>query len=294
MTQRESPMNPPDRLRALLAEPGLFVMPAVWDGLSAKLAAGAGFKTAFLSGSCVAASRLGGPDLDLLSFAEMFDSFQMVRGAAPETLILADGDHGYGNAMNVQRTVRAYGRAGAAAILIEDKLTPRALTAAGKPCLPREEAQMKIRAAVAAAKESGILILARTDCRPTAGIDEAVARIEMYVEEGADILFLDSPTDNDEIRRAVAAAKGRPSFAVLSPGAPRATPGRTEAAALGFKIGTYPTGMLSPATAGIKAGLAALLAGESAAASALPPPELRAALGYADYDAAAKPFIVKG
>ena len=122
--------------------------------------------------------------------------------------MLADGDHGHGNAMNVQRTVRAYGRAGAAAVLIEDKITPRALTAAGKPCLPREEARMKIRAAVQAAKESGILILARTDCRPTQGIDEAVARIEMYVEEGADILFLDSPADDAEIRRAVAAAKG--------------------------------------------------------------------------------------
>ena len=284
-------MSAPNRLRALLAEPSFVVMPAVWDGLSAKLSAAAGYATAFLSGSCVAASRLGGPDLDLLSFAEMFDSFQMVRGAAPETLILADGDHGYGNAMNVQRTVRAYGRAGAAAVLIEDKITPRALTAAGKPCLPREEARMKIRAAVEAAKESGILILARTDCRPTQGIDEAVARIEMFVEEGADILFLDSPADHEEIRRAVAAASGRPSLAVLSPGAPRATPARTEAAALGFKIGTYPTGLISPATAGVKAGLAALLAGEAEASSALPPAELRTILGYADYDAQAKRFI---
>src|ERR1700735_4517043 len=195
-------MSAPDRLRALLAEPGFIVMPAVWDGLSAKLAAAAGFKTAFLSGSCVAASRLGGPDLDLLSFAEMLDSFNMVRGASPDTLVVADGDHGYGNAMNVQRTVRSYGRAGAAAILIEDKITPRALTAAGKPCPPRDEARMKIRAAVEAAKESGIMILARTDCRPTQGIDEAVGRIEMYVQEGADILFLDSPADDGEIHRA--------------------------------------------------------------------------------------------
>ena len=278
----------------MLARPGFVVMPAVWDGLSAKLAASAGFETAFLSGSCVAASRLGGPDLDLISFAEMLDSFNMVRGAAPQTMVLADGDHGYGNAMNVQRTVCAYGRAGAAAILIEDKITPRTLTAAGKPCLPREEARMKIRAAVAAAKESGILILARTDCRPTQGIDEAVARIEMYVQEGADILFLDSPADNGEIRRAVEAAAGRPSFAVLSPGAPRATPSQTEAAELGFKIGTYPTGMLSPAAAGMKAGLAALIAGKAEAASALPPAELRATLGYADYDARAKAFILPG
>jgi 2-methylisocitrate lyase-like PEP mutase family enzyme len=285
-------MNNLDRLRALLAKPDFVCMPAVWDGLSAKLTSDAGFKTAFLSGSCVAASRLGGPDLDLLSFGEMFDSLQMVRGAAPDLLVLADGDHGYGNAMNVQRTVRAYGRAGAAAILIEDKITPRALTAAGKPCLPREEVRMKIRAAVEAAKESGIMVMARTDCRPTAGIDEAVARIEMYVEEGADILFLDSPADEAEIRRAVAAAQGRPSFAVLSPGAPRATPSQKDAAALGFKIGTFPTGTLSPAAAGIKAGLAALKAGQSEARSALPPPELRLTLGYEEYDARAKPFVV--
>ena len=287
-------MTPPERLRALLAKPEFVVMPAVWDGLSAKLAAAAGFQTAFLSGSCVAASRLGGPDLDLISFGEMFDSFNMVHGAAPDMLVLADGDHGYGNAMNVQRTVRAYGRAGAAAILIEDKITPRALTAAGKPCLPRAEARMKIRAAVEAAKESGILILARTDCRPTQGIDEAVARIEMYVEEGADILFLDSPADDAEVRRAVAAAGGRPSFAVLSPGAARATPSRTEAIALGLNIGTYPTGLLSPVAAGIKAGLAALLAGDAEASSALPPAELRATLGYQDYDDQAMRFILPG
>lgn len=284
----------PDRLRTILKEPGLLVMPAVWDGLTAKLTFEAGFKTAFLSGSCVAASRLGGPDLDLVSFGEMFDSFNMVRGAAPDLIVLADGDHGHGNAMNVQRTVSSYGRAGAGAVLIEDKITPRALTAAGKPCLPREEARMKIRAAVQAAKESGVLVMARTDCRPTQGIDEAVARIEMYVEEGADILFLDSPADDEEIKRGIAAAKGRPSFAVLSPGAPRATPSQTEAAKLGFKIGTYPTGMLAPAAAGMKAGLAALKAGEAEAKSAMPPPELRTLLGYPDYDAKAKPFIVKG
>jgi 2-methylisocitrate lyase-like PEP mutase family enzyme len=284
-------MTPPERLRALLAKPDFVVMPAVWDGMSAKLTTAAGFQSAFMSGSCVAASRLGGPDLDVISFAEMFDSLNMVRAAAPDLLVLADGDHGYGNAMNVQRTVRAYGRLGAAAVLIEDKITPRALTSGGKPCLPREEARMKIRAAIAAAKDSGILIMARTDCRPTAGMDEAVARIEMYVEEGADILFLDSPADEGEIRLAVAAAAGRPSFAVLSPGAPRATPSRSRAAELGFKIATYPTGMLSPATAGLKAGLAALVAGEAEAASALPPAELREILGYTDYDTKAKQFI---
>lgn len=285
-------MSAPERLRSLLAQPGFVVMPAIWDGLSARLTAEAGFKTAFLSGSCVAASRLGGPDLDLLSFREMVDSLTIVRDAAPDLLILADADHGYGNAMNVQRTVRAYGRAGAAAILIEDKITPRALTAAGKPCMPREEVRMKIRAAVEAAKESGILVMARTDCRPTAGIDEAIARIEMYVAEGADILFLDSPKDEAEIRRAVAAAGGRPSFAVLSPGAPRETPTQARAAELGLKIGTFPTGMLSPAIAGIKAGLAALAAGGAEAEMALAPAALRSTLGYEAYEQQARRFAV--
>ncbi len=283
-------MSPSDRLRALLSKPGFVVMPAVWDGLSAKLAARAGFKTAFMSGSCVAASRLGGPDLDLISFAEMYDSLEMIRGAAPDTLVLADGDHGYGNAMNVQRTVRAYGRAGAAAVLIEDKVTPRALTAAGKPCLPRDEARMKVRAAVQAARDSGIMVMARTDCRPTQGIEEALARTEMFVEEGADILFLDSPANEDEIRATVAAAKGRPCFAVLSPGAPRETPTRARAEELGLKIGTHPTALLSPVAAGITAGLAALERGEAEAAGALTPAEFRAALGYSDYDDAAKQF----
>ncbi|MCB1741150.1 MAG: isocitrate lyase/phosphoenolpyruvate mutase family protein, partial [Gammaproteobacteria bacterium] len=114
--------TPPERLRALLEEPDFVVMPAIWDGLTSKLTAQAGFQSAFLSGSCVAASRLGGPDLDLLTASEMQDALQQARAAAPDLLILADGDHGYGNAMNVQRTVRAYGRAGAAAVLIEDKI----------------------------------------------------------------------------------------------------------------------------------------------------------------------------
>jgi 2-methylisocitrate lyase-like PEP mutase family enzyme len=288
------PMSPPERFRAYLAEPGFVPMPAVWDGLSAKLTLEAGFRCAFMSGSCVAASRLGGPDLDMISFGEMFETFNMVHGAAPDLLILADADHGYGNAMNVQRTVRAYGRAGAAAVLIEDKITPRALTAGGKPCLPREEARMKVRAAVEAAKDSGIMVMARTDCRPTAGFDEALARIEMFVEEGADILFFDSPADEEEVRRSVAAAAGRPSFAVLSPGAPRATPSQARAAELGLKIGTFPTGMLSPAVAGLQAGLAAIKAGESAAATALPPADLARLLGYGAYEEQSVKFRLPG
>jgi 2-methylisocitrate lyase-like PEP mutase family enzyme len=285
-------MTPPDRLRRLLAEPGFVAMPAVWDGLSARLTAQAGFETAFMSGSCVAGTRLGGPDLDIISFGEMYNSLEMIRAAAPALLVLADGDHGYGNAMNVQRTVRAYGRIGAAAVLIEDKVTPRALTAAGKPCLPREEARMKLRAAVQAAGESGILVMARTDCRPTAGIEEAVARIEMFAAEGADILFLDSPADETEVRRAVAAAGGKPSFAVLSPGAPRETPTQARAAELGLKIGTFPTALLGAAAAAMKAGLSAIRDGRSEGPRAMPPAEFRTTFGYAEYEQNAAPFVL--
>jgi 2-methylisocitrate lyase-like PEP mutase family enzyme len=114
----------------------------------------------------------------------------------------------------------------------------------------------------------------------------------MYVREGADILFFDSPQNNDEIRRAVEAAAGRPTFFTLSPGNPRANPSQKEAAALGVKIGCYPTGLLGPAAAGMKAGLAALAAGDAAATSAMPHAELRGVLGYQAYEDQAKRFIV--
>lgn len=285
-------MTPPDRLRALLARPGLIPMPAVWDGLSAVLAARAGFATAFLSGSCVAASRLGGPDLDLVSFGEMFDSFSQARNAAPETLILADADHGYGNAMNVKRTVGVYGRAGAAAILIEDKITPRPLAGSGKPCLPREEARMKMRAAIEAARESGILILARTDCRPTLGIDEALARIAMFAQEGADMLFLDTPMDEAEARAGVAAAAGKPCFAVLSPGGKGHVPDAADAEKIGYRIGAYPTNQLGPTITGQQAALAALKTGDPHGPGAPGFDDLIETLGYGAYDREAKRFRV--
>jgi 2-methylisocitrate lyase-like PEP mutase family enzyme len=110
--------------------------------------------------------------------------------------------------------------------------------------------------------------------------------------EGAEILFLDSPADEGEVRRAVAAAQGRPSFAVLSPGAPRETPSQARAKELGLKIGTYPTALISPVAAAIQAGLAALAADRPEADMALKPSELRTVLGYADYEAAARPFVL--
>ena len=118
------------------------------------------------------------------------------------------------------------------------------------------------------------------------------ARIDAFVEEGAEILFMDSPVDEAEIHRFVAAAKGRPTFAVLSPGAPRETPTQARAAELGLKIGTFPTALLGPAAAAIKAGLAALKAGESELKGGMSPAEFRETFGYPDYQEAAAPFTL--
>jgi 2-methylisocitrate lyase-like PEP mutase family enzyme len=271
----------PDRLRRLLGEPGLLVPPVVWDGLGARLAEAAGFPMIFQSGACVAAGRLGGPDLDYVSMSEMASSLEMIRAAAPNTLLLADGDHGFGNAMNVQRTVRTFARAGASAILIEDKETPRPLVTPFKTCVSREEARQRVRAAIAAARETGTLILARTDARRGYGLDEALARISIFVEEGADIVFLDSPADRGEMRQAIAAARGVPSFAVLSPAPVELT--QKEAAELGFKMAVTPFGLLEGVVAAMKDGLASLKQ-DGKRAGALTSPELQEILGYRDYE----------
>jgi 2-methylisocitrate lyase-like PEP mutase family enzyme len=154
--------------------------------------------------------------------------------------------------------------------------------------------RMKIRAAVEAANEPGILVMAGTDCRPTVGIGEARARIAIYVEERADLLFPDPPKDADEIRRAVAAAGGRPSLAVMSPGTPRETPTQTRAAEPGRKIGMFPTGMLSPAVAGINAGLAANAAGGEQAEMAPAPAASRGTPGHDDDERQTRRFTVPG
>lgn len=281
-------MNPSDRLRRLLAEPGLLVAPVVWDGLGARLAEAAGFPMIFQSGACVAAGRLGGPDLDYISMSEMAQSLEMIHAAAPNTLLLADGDHGFGNAMNVQRAVRTFAQAGACAVLIEDKETPRPLITAFKTCVPREEARMRIRAAIAAAKESGTLILARTDARRGYGLDEAMARIAIFVEEGADIVFLDSPADRGEMRQAIAAARGKPSFVVLSPAPVELS--QKEAAEIGFKMAVHPFGLLEGVVSAMNAGLAALKE-DGKRAGALSSVQLQEILGYPDYEREAARFI---
>jgi len=211
-------MTPAQRLREVLVAPGLEVMPGCFDALSAKLVADAGFNVTFMSGFAVSAARLGLPDTGLISFAEMLDSLRNCVSGAARIPLIGDGDTGYGNALNVQRTVAEYARAGAAAVMIEDQVSPKKCGhTRGKQVIAREEARMKIRAAVDARRDADILILARTDARAVHGFDEALDRCRDFETEGADIIFLEAPENELEMRRFCEAMR-KPCMANMVPG----------------------------------------------------------------------------
>src|SRR5580698_8741679 len=240
-------MRPPAvALKTLLSEPALQIMPGCGDGLGARLIAEAGFKVGFASGSSISATRLAMPDMDLLSFPEMRDAVEAMVAAAPKVLWLADGDTGYGNAISVQKTIRAYARAGAAAVLIEDKIWPRPLGAKGaKLVIERDAARLRCRAAVEACRDEGILLLARTDARTSRGFDEALARVRGFAAEGADILFLDSPQTEAEMRFGIDACQGKPALAVTSPAGKHFMPGDADLEQIGIRIVVYPQDILA-------------------------------------------------
>ena len=178
-------VTPAQRLRELLAQPNVEIMPGCYDALSAKLVADAGYKVTFMSGFAVSAARLGLPDTGLISFTEMLDSLRNCCAAAGKVPVIGDGDTGYGNALNVQRTVVEYARAGAACVMIEDQVSPKKCGhTRGKQVISREEARMKIRAAVDARADADILIMARTDARAVHGFDEALARCKRFRGRG--------------------------------------------------------------------------------------------------------------
>lgn len=269
-------------MKALLEQPGLQVMPGCGDGMSARLIEEAGFRTGFVSGSSISAMRLAMPDMDLLSIAEMADAVETVIAAAPNVLWLADGDTGHGNALAVQKTVQAYARRGAAAVLIEDKVWPRPLGQGGaKLVVDREAAILRCRAAAEACREEGILLLARTDARPSRGFDEALARIKAFVAEGADILFLDSPQSEAEMREGIAACDGKPALAVTSPAGKHFMPSDAELERIGIKIVVYPQEILAATVHAVRAVLAGLKGGPKPPMAS--PAELATAIRAADY-----------
>ena len=269
-------------LKALLDEPRLQIMPGCGDGMGARLIEEAGFRTGFVSGSSIAAMRLAMPDMDLLTFPEMADAVETVIAAAPDLLWLADGDTGYGNALAVQKTIRAYARRGAAAVLIEDKAWPRPLGQGGaKLVIEHDAAILRCRAAAEACHEEGILLLARTDARTSRGFDEALSRLKAFVAAGGDILFLDSPQSEAEQHETVAACEGRPALAVASPAGRHFMPGDAELERIGIKLVVYPQDILAATVHAMRAALAGLKGGAKPLMAS--PAELATAIRSADY-----------
>jgi 2-methylisocitrate lyase-like PEP mutase family enzyme len=262
----------------------LEIMPGCYDALSAKLVADAGYRIAFMSGFAVSAARLGMPDTGLISFTEMLDSLRNCCTAANPVPLIGDGDTGYGNALNVQRTVIEYARAGAAGVMIEDQVNPKKCGhTRGKQVIPRQEARMKIRAAVDARANADILIMARTDARAVHGFDEALARCKDFEAEGADIIFLEAPETEDEMRR-FCRTMTKPCMANMVPGGKTPVLSLHKLQQVGYKLALYPVMLLSSAIAAMQATLAALRP-----ESNLPQPpaisfaELQSVVGFPSY-----------
>lgn len=277
--------SPAEKLRALLATPGLLLMPCCFDALSAKLIERAGFPLTFMSGFAVSATRLGLPDTGLISYAEMVDQGRAIC-ASVGIPVIGDADTGYGNAMNVQRTVAGYAQAGFACLMIEDQVWPkRCGHVSGKQVVERHEAVQRIRAAAEGRATAGhdILIMARTDARASHGLDEAIARAAAFAEAGADITFVEAPQSVEELARIGRDAPGPTMANMLEHGQTPILPPK-ELEAMGFKIAAYPLTLLNAAVAAMQTALAALTKGEQA--SGISFAELQELVGFPDYLAA--------
>jgi 2-methylisocitrate lyase-like PEP mutase family enzyme len=278
--------TPADRLRSLLEKPGIRVMPCCFDALSARLVERAGFELTFMSGFAVSAARLGLPDTGLISYGEMLDQGRNLCQAV-SIPVIGDADTGYGNALNVKRTVAGYAQAGFACAMIEDQRAPkRCGHTRGKQVVERDEACARIRAAVDARDEAGcdILIMARTDARATHDLDEALERCQRFAELGADILFLEAPRSADEMRRLCRELPGVKMANLVEGGdTPVLPPDQLEE--LGYKIAAYPLTLLSAASAAMMRALTSLARGEEPDAL-LEFEELREIVGFPAYDAA--------
>lgn len=275
--------------RLLQEEPDILCMPCCFDAFSARLIQQDGFPLTFMSGFAVAAARLGLPDTGLISYAEMVDQGRAICEAVTIPVI-GDGDTGYGNAVNVQRTLAGYVRAGFAGIMIEDQRSPkRCGHTAGKEVVDRDEAFRRIRAAVEArarlrACGEDILILARTDARGPLGLREAIERARGFSRLGADILFVEAPRTEAEMRAVCREAPGSHLVNIISGGLTPALP-PAELQELGFRIVAYPLALLSAAGQAMREALAALWTGEVPERS-LSFDEVRAIVGFPAYDAA--------
>ena len=286
-------MSAAERLRDIVKEPGILIVPGCYDAISARLIERAGFQATFMGGFAVSAARLGMPDAGLISYAEMSDQGRNIC-AAVSIPVLGDGDTGYGNAMNVQRTVRGYAQAGFACVMIEDQVAPkRCGHTQGKQIVGREEAFMRIQAAVDTAvdaRNSGtdILIMARTDALATNGLDEAIFRANKFSSLGADITFVESPRNVEEMRAICASVPGPKMANMVEQGlTPILSP--AELQGIGYKIVAYPLTLMLAGVGAMESALACVNRGEPTEACASFA-HLREIVGFPEYYEAEKRY----
>ncbi|MDA4844029.1 isocitrate lyase/PEP mutase family protein [Hoeflea poritis] len=232
-------------LMSRLREPNILIAPGVYDGLTAALAAEAGFEALYLSGAAVAYTRLGRPDIGLTSVSEVAETMALIRDRVDLPVII-DADTGFGNALNAQRTMRQFERAGANALQLEDQTFPkRCGHLSDKSLIPAGEMAGKIAAMADARQSDETLIIARTDAIAVEGIEAAMDRAEAYVAAGADILFVEAPRSGDELRRVVDRFGERvPLLANMVEGGATPLQSATDLEALGYDIVIFPGGIV--------------------------------------------------
>ena len=243
-TQNSKPKA--DKLQKLLNQKGIVVMPGCYDALSAKLIEKEGLDVGFMSGFCVSSTKLGMPDTGLISFSEMAEQVRNICNVTSIPIIF-DGDTGYGNAVNVYRTVRGFADAGAAAVMIEDQKWPKKCGhTKGKDVVDVEEANSRIKAAVDASKMNNkdILIMARTDAIATRGLKEAIKRMQTFSELGADILFVEAIKSKEDMKTVIKEIPGHHMINLIEDGE---TPllEMNELEDIGFKIAVFPLTLMS-------------------------------------------------
>ncbi|MDO0930031.1 isocitrate lyase/PEP mutase family protein [Streptomyces sp. TG1A-8] len=234
------------RLRALLTEGDLITAPGVFDGLSAALVARTGFKAGYLTGAGVAVAGFGLPDIGLLTQTEMTERARIVAEALGDVPLIADADTGYGEPMNVVRTLHAYERAGVAAIQLEDQAFPKKCGhLPDKELVTADEFVTKLSAALDARTDPDLLVIARTDARGPLGINEAIDRANRYAQAGADIIFVEAPENLDEIEQIAREVDASLLINMVQGGlTPDTAPDKL--AALGYRIAIHPGALLAP------------------------------------------------
>lgn len=246
------------RLRETIKRPGILVLPGVYDCVSAKIAEKCGFGVLFTSGFGISATLLGKPDFGFVTATEMLESIGRIVKSVMVPVV-ADIDTGYGNPLNVIRTVEDAVQAGAAGIILEDQVWPKKCGHfEGKNVIALEEHVEKIFAAREAAGESGLVIIGRTDANAVNGLEDAIKRGWAYYEAGADVVFIEAPKSLEELKEIAKAFPDVPLFANMVEGGKTPILSTGELETLGFKIVVYPlTGLFSAAYA-IKASLSHL------------------------------------